>query len=207
MNIISKVKNISMNTFLLVLISFLLMLIIAIARQLIVKRYSGYLNDSEFPFQEIIKTGPTVHNSEMDHDGVLINELKEKFWVNNYGLVHQTILEAKSFSHQDLKFRDLTVYMTTSENVTYISEWVGFYYPNEVENALYLQVTKETYRYIKDMLKSKKSDEVISYFLSGERCIARGGGNTRINGFLIESINEIELIPFEDFVKSYMASK
>lgn len=196
------------------MIEFLLFLVVVQMMVMINKnqkpqQYAGYLDDIEFPFRNITKIYKDANG--LDHWGFLRNATDESFWINGYGLVKQTRIEATMIQNvisDDRSLVDTNVLMTVSENVNFQSNWIGFYWKHQVKNTylkdtLYLQVTNKTYQHVIEILKNKKSNEGLVYFLTGNRCKAKGGGNSEVEGFLIKSLSQTNLIPYEKFVELY----
>lgn len=172
-------------------------------------KYSGYLyDDDQFPFRKIIK----IYNDAdgLDYWGILREAGAEQFWVNTYGLVRQTSIKATMVSgeiitgdaNKKTRFLDTNVFLTVSEGVTKRENWFGFYH-NKFFNKLYLQVTKETYIYILEILRNKNTDDGLVFFMTGNRCKAIGGGGAELEGYLIDSLSETEIVEYESFLKSY----
>ena len=180
------------------------MLVVLSSKNQKLPKYSGYLDDNEFSFRNITKIYKDANG--IDYWGFLRKAVDESFWINGYGLVQQTRIEATMVQNamsDERSLVDVNVLMTVSENVNFRSDWVGFYWKNNLKNTLYLQVTKETYQHIKEILKKKKSNEGLVYFMTGNRCKAKGGGNSVVEGFLIDSISQTNLMPYEKFVEVY----
>lgn len=200
------------------MIEFLLFLIVILLVALISKnpklpKYSGYLSDEEFPFRNITKIYKDANG--LDYWGFLRHAGDEKFWINGFGLVKQTTIEATMVENcmgEESRLVDVNVLMTVSENVNFRSNWIGFYWKHQVKNmfikdTLYLQVTKETYQHIKEILKNKKANEGLVYFMTGNRCKAKGGGNSVVEGYLIDSFVDNRVQRYSDFVDMYHPTK
>jgi hypothetical protein len=172
--------------------------------------YSGYLDDEQFPFREIKKIYKDANG--IDCWGLLKEIVDESFWINGYGLVQQTRIKGcmvqefvKDDSSLITNLVDTDVLMTVSENVNSQSPWIGFYKKNDnADSKLYLQLTIQTYNHILDILKNKKSNDGLVFFMFGNRCNAKGR-LMEIEGYLINSINETQIISYDKFIKTHIS--